>query len=121
VSDFDYESLAPGIREVVRWVHALGFTTSDSGDGRTNQEAGMDCARGWTEPMVAIEASGPSEAMASAGRLWAALDALAGGHPPERARVEMSYAFPDGVALVLLTGVGDAELAAMRALQEAKA
>lgn len=114
MTDFDYSSLAPGIREVVRWVHTLGFATSDSGDGKTNQAAGMDCAVDWTEPMVAIEAPSAAEGIASSERLWAAICALAGGDPPPRARVETSYSPTDGVAIVLLLGFDDGELAAAR-------
>jgi len=35
MDDFDYASLDPGIRDVVRWLHARGIRTSDSGDGKT--------------------------------------------------------------------------------------
>ena len=32
-ADFDYESLDPGVREFVRWLHRYGYKTTDSGDG----------------------------------------------------------------------------------------
>jgi hypothetical protein len=42
MDDFDYEQLNPGIRDLVKTLHELGYETSDSGDGKTNIEAGMD-------------------------------------------------------------------------------
>lgn len=41
MSDFDYE-LDPGIRDLVRLLHSLGFETSDSGDGKSK----CTCPRG---------------------------------------------------------------------------
>lgn len=38
MKDFDYEQLDPGIRDLVRAVHAAGFETTDSGDGVTKKE-----------------------------------------------------------------------------------
>jgi hypothetical protein len=45
------DGLSPGIRELVIWLNAMGFETSDSGDG-SNAAAGMECAL--EMPMVAI-------------------------------------------------------------------
>ncbi len=50
--DFDYESLSPGIRAAVKWFHAQGYDTCDSGDGSL-LEGGMEC--GWEEPMVIVQ------------------------------------------------------------------
>lgn len=40
MSNFNYQSLDPGIRCVVRLLHRWGYETSDSGDGRTKQASG---------------------------------------------------------------------------------
>lgn len=42
-SDF-YSKLNPGIRDVVRLLRENGFITTDSGDGVTNVQAGMEGA-----------------------------------------------------------------------------
>lgn len=42
----DYDQLAPGIRETVRWLAGCGFDPCDSGDGVSNPEAGMECTDG---------------------------------------------------------------------------
>lgn len=39
----EIQNLSPGIRDLVVWLNARGFTTVDSGDG-TNFEGGMGCA-----------------------------------------------------------------------------
>ena len=41
--DFDYDSLSPGIRDIVRELHRHGYHTTDSGDG-TNFKEGMEGA-----------------------------------------------------------------------------
>lgn len=42
-AEIEYELLDPGVREVVRWLVALGFHTTDSGDGEHKRD------HGWTE------------------------------------------------------------------------
>lgn len=44
MDDLDYETLNPGIREVVRLLRGAGFNTTDSGDGITNVAGGMEGA-----------------------------------------------------------------------------
>jgi len=111
---FDYDSLPPGIRETVRWVHSFDYETSDSGDGLTNQAAGMECAQPWAVPMVAVVADNWEHAVCIAQHLWAELRTLSNGDPDERWRIEASYSPTDGQSLVLLTGIDDAGLAAAR-------
>lgn len=53
------ELLDHGIRELVIWLNAEGFETSDSGDGATKGDAG------WPVPNVAIK-SRPAEMLADA-------------------------------------------------------
>jgi hypothetical protein len=40
--DLDYSTLTPGIRRTVALVRSWGFETTDSGDGVTNIQAGME-------------------------------------------------------------------------------
>lgn len=42
--NLDYSQVNPGIVDLVRELRALGYNTTDSGDGVTNREAGMDWA-----------------------------------------------------------------------------
>lgn len=39
----DYDAISPGVRDLVRELNELGYTTTDSGDG-SNHAAGMECA-----------------------------------------------------------------------------
>jgi hypothetical protein len=48
----DYSTLNPGIRKTVELLQANRFETTDSGDGKTNAAAGMECAMHF--PNVAI-------------------------------------------------------------------
>lgn len=105
-SDFDYESLNPGIRETVRWLHYNGFETCDSGDGVTNAEAGMECAM--DTPMVACQVQ-LSVLIAETDRLWSLLCSLHGGVPPS-VSVQASYA-PGEPGIILLEGLDDKRLA----------
>lgn len=49
---FDYELLDPGIRDLVRRLHAAGFTTVDSGDGVTKFRDGTNCPSASRYPNV---------------------------------------------------------------------
>ncbi len=42
MSDINYKDLDPGIREVVKYLHELGYDTTDSGDGVSKPD--MACA-----------------------------------------------------------------------------
>ena len=42
--EIDYSLLNPGIRMLVQFLNEQGFETTDSGDGKTNVESGMECA-----------------------------------------------------------------------------
>lgn len=50
--DIDYSALTPGIRRTVALLRSWGFETTDSGDGVTNVQAGMEGAM--TRPNVYI-------------------------------------------------------------------
>lgn len=106
---FDYEALAPGIRMTVRWLHSLGFYTTDSGDGSTNQATGMECSEAWKGvPMVAIEVPDERHLISSTNWLWTCLEQLFGkGGVPPVVGVEGSYSPQDGYCVILLTGLDD--------------
>lgn len=95
----DYSQLAPGIRDVVRWLNYRGWSTTDSGDGTSE----MECAV--VEPMVNIEMALPCNLPAQAERL--ALDLASFGVRMNICgrRVEAHYSTADGVAGLLLFGV----------------
>lgn len=56
-----YDDLDPGIRAVVRWLNDNGFTTTDSGDGKTKYANGEECAMECAMPFpnVAIRVDAP--------------------------------------------------------------
>lgn len=64
--DLDYSTLTPGIRRTVALVRSWGFETTDSGDGVTNVQAGMEEAM--TRPNVYMTVL-PSCLIAEADRL----------------------------------------------------
>ena len=64
MENFDYSSLNPGIRETVRWLHLLGYTTTDSGDGQTRQ---FECDRG--DPYVVVKVEDPRYLIETCDRL----------------------------------------------------
>jgi hypothetical protein len=104
---FPYEELAPGIRNTVRWVHELGYETSDSGDGVANQHAGMECSNAWLGvPMVAITVD-PYRLRVEADRLWITVLDMAGGKSVDPVRIEASYDPHSQVGIILLTGLDD--------------
>lgn len=43
-ANFDYSVIQPAMRQTVRWLRNMGMNTTDSGDGFTNVEAGMEFA-----------------------------------------------------------------------------
>lgn len=59
---FDYETVSPGIREVVRWLRAHDFDAYDGGDPTDDDSE-------WEVPFVAIQVH-PREVMAEADRLY---------------------------------------------------
>ena len=66
----DYSALNPGIRRTVRWLRHHGFTTVNSGDGKTHQ---CECDANY--PFVTITVP-PEGLVAEADRLYALLRGL---------------------------------------------
>jgi hypothetical protein len=52
MAEFDYDSLNPNIREVVRWLHSRGFETADSGDGQTRN---FECDRDYPYVVIPVD------------------------------------------------------------------
>lgn len=110
--DLDYSTLTPGIRRTVALVRSWGFETTDSGDGVTNVQAGMDGAM--TVPNVYIHVRDPEHLLRESQGLLQRLDAIG---------VDMDAQGPDNApciqamydpcvhsAGILLMGVDDALL-----------
>jgi hypothetical protein len=93
-----YDDLDPGIRNVVRWLFDNGFNPTDSGDGVSKGDAGLDY------PHVFMVAHGHLEAEVER------LDAFLRDRGIKvEGSVQGNYA-PGGPAIVVLTGVTDALL-----------
>ena len=94
----DYDDLCPGIRTAVRWLHSLGYETTDSGDG-SHFFDGMEGAM--PEPMVAIQFPATTDLIDQANRLARRL--IHAG--VSDVRVDASYS-PGESAIVVLSGDG---------------
>lgn len=100
---FDYNVIMPSMRRTVRWVRSLGFETTDSGDGITNVEAGMECALDF--PHVVCKVDDPNTGVERAKFLHKCCKDL--GLPvPTKVSVEFSYN-PEDVGVILLIGLTD--------------
>lgn len=99
----DYSELNPGIRETVRFLREYGFETTDSGDGVTNVEAGMEGAVPY--PHVHMQISDVNMRR-DAHRLANAL--ITNGFQPEPGMIQMTYdpMLPQATMLSL-SGVDD--------------
>ena len=102
MNGFDIETINPGVRKLVQLLRDLGFATTDSGDGVTNVEAGMEGAL--DIPHVFMKVNHEREA----NRLMTFLGI-------ERVRIEpgmiqYSYDPSDGSRILALYGVSDKDL-----------
>ncbi len=108
--DFNYDELDPGIRETVHRLHELGYTTTDSGDGKA-KVGQMGCAMG--VPNVVIQVTDPTELTWVAMTLFHELEA-AGirvqeiSEDDECVSIQASFDPVSGVATILLLGLDDA-------------
>lgn len=99
----NYETLDPGIREVVRWLHSLGYKTTDSGDGYSKlpDERAMNVAH------VAIDVSDAERHENNL--VWLAnylVYAHCHQHGLPKAVVEASYSTLDDKSLLMLFPFG---------------
>jgi hypothetical protein len=112
VADVD---LDPGIRRTVRWLQAEGFRTTDSGDGVTKIAAGWDPEQVCDYPHVVCMVS-PLHLATEANHLARLVNGLGvdvvpnGRRGTGQAEVRASLDPVDGSAVLVLVGVGDAEL-----------
>ncbi len=109
--DLDYSTLTPGIRRTVALLRSLGFRTTDSGDGVTNVQAGMEGAM--TRPNVYIRVR-PERLIAECLRLRYALRSrrvpVDVQGPDDAPCIQGMYDPCDDSAGILLMGVDDAML-----------
>lgn len=104
------KKLSPDIRDLVVWLNAQGFETTDSGDG-SNYAAGMECAVPLR--MVAIKVDRPGDLAGIAERLYRLLldhgvDFTSKESDPDGSstpQIQASYDPHDGSAVVLLLNV----------------
>jgi len=68
MKDIDYSTLTPGIRNTVKWLREQGFNTTDSGDGVTNIQAGMEGALDIAHVHIVLE--DPTQLVPEARRLY---------------------------------------------------
>jgi hypothetical protein len=103
--DTDIEEMNPGIRRTVAFLRSLGFTTTDSGDGKTHEH---ECDR--DEPYVVMSVEEPYELAREADRLCRALEnhgihvtAVGEGAPA----IQASYDPANGIGVLDLMGLDD--------------
>lgn len=94
------------MRETVSWLRLMDFNTTDSGDGVTNVEAGMEGAL--TIPHVFMVSS-REMGFIEADVIWGALKRRS-LDKVEGVSVEMSYSPIDRKVIIALYGVDDALL-----------
>lgn len=107
--ELDYTGIQPTMHRTVRWMRKLGFHTTDSGDGVTNVEAGME---GALEVPHVVATVAPLEGVALSHRLLEACrrKGLPVGEGEGGVSVEFCYLPGKGVGLLTLWGVTDAML-----------
>jgi hypothetical protein len=100
--EFDYESLNPGIRSLVKWFHEKGFETTDSGDGQTHEQP---CDR--DHPYIVVRVQDPHRLIQETQRVFQCLGDLA---TKEGVLVQGNYSPSDGMAFVDISGLSDRDL-----------
>ncbi len=100
------DGLDPGVRRLVTLLQERGFTTTDSGDGVSKPAE----ARSFGDmPHVCIRSGSGVEAIEDARRLVEVL-ATAGVSRDQIPQLQATWSPLDGIAMVLLLGVTDADL-----------
>lgn len=103
---FNILNVQPTMRATVTWLRTMDFTTTDSGDGVTNVEAGMEGAL--TIPHVFMVSS-KEMGFIEADVIWGALKRR-GLDQVQGVSVEMGYSPDDRKVILALYGVDDALL-----------
>ena len=105
----DLDAVQPTLHRLVSWLNEHDFRTTDSGDGVTNVEAGMECALDFAH--VFIEAGEAPRLVPEADRLKALLEVEGITlDDQEGPYIEASYRPTDKVPIVALYGLTDADL-----------
>lgn len=104
---FDINDVQPTMRKLVTWLRAAGFETTDSGDGVTNVEAGMEGAL--TEPHVFILLANYLSIIRQADRLQRLVVeyGFSIGYEEGEVYVEAMYSPYDGISTLALWGATD--------------
>lgn len=98
----DLEKIQPKMRPVVEFLNQNGFKTTDSGDGVTNVEAGMEGAMNFPHVVVNLgETLLIPELVASVKRLTALMQTQNFGFGD--GDIEVSYSVTTGLALVIIS------------------
>jgi len=105
-NNLDLSSVNPGVRELVRRLNESGFNTTDSGDGKTNIESGMECAI--PIPHVHIVLKALELARPEGGRLLGLLRNW--GLDPEAHQIQLTYSPVDEKTILSLYGFTDEQL-----------
>lgn len=105
---FDINAVQPAMRQTVRWLRAMDMNTTDSGDGVTNVEAGMESALDF--PHVFITTT-PLLGLAEADIIWGAMRRY-GLDQIEEVSVEAMYSPDDRKVIIAVYGITDELLTA---------
>lgn len=110
----NFNEINPGIVKLVAMLQAEGFVTTDSGDGITNVELGMDDALDFPHVFMVVDAD---QMIAESHRLWALLEPAANFNPrvdapPDQPLgvIEASYSPINEIAVLSLYNLDDAFL-----------
>jgi hypothetical protein len=101
--------ITPGIIKTVEWLNANGFITSDSGDGVTNVEAGMEGALDYPNVAIPVQPTGLVY-LASALLILlkrVGVEVLPASEDTSIPCISASYDPADNSAIVMLYGVDD--------------
>ncbi len=101
----DPPQIQPAMRSLVRWLRILDFDTTDSGDGVTNVQAGMEGAL--DEPHVFCRVE-PDKGCTEARRLL--MECRMAEFDLTHLRVEFMFSPQDEVGILALYGVTDVKM-----------
>jgi hypothetical protein len=100
------ELLTPGVRRLVNTLRALGWETTDSGDGITNPAAGMWDTLDYPHVFIKLHPNQDVREAAHRMKRHAAAIFCDGKRPT----IEATYSPIDGVSMVMLAHLGDSDM-----------
>jgi hypothetical protein len=107
-----YAQLAPGIRATVRLLRREGYETTDSGDGTTNIQAGMECAM--DVPMIAIEVERAEQLPGVTRELHKLLIDHGIQEKPDKWSIQGTYSPVDKKSIITVWGIKDIDFPDVR-------